>query len=175
MKNLAIVFLLFIYTTSQLGSVFIYYYKPVIHAISLSRQQRRMREEKLIREIIISRNHYKDALNEDGEIVLNNVLHDIKKVSFKNDEVHLLVLEDKHEEGWMKSFASIASALQKQNRNDKPNEQLLNWLLKVYRCDIDSPFAFIAPELRTTYHSVGEDVTFSVTLNIPAQPPENRV
>ena len=135
MKNLAVVCLLLIYASSQVGSLLIYFHRPVIHAISSYRQQRRLREQKdVIKDTVISRKDYLANLHENGEIILNGILHDIKNIRFTKEQVHLRVIEDKRETKWLNSFSSILNAIQSQHSKKFPL-QLWSWLFKVYPCD----------------------------------------
>ena len=172
MKNLAVICLLLIYITSQVGSLLIFYHRPVVHAFSIYRQQRRMRDQKeVIRDTVLSRKAYVASLHEDGEIILNGILHDIKEITYKNEFVHLKLLEDKKETNWLNSLARIANALQHQHPKKWPL-QLWSWLFKIYPCDPNNSFHLATLNSLTIRNRGMNESPLSCYLASPGQPPE---
>jgi len=175
MRNLAVIGLLLIYTTSQVGSIMIYYYRPVIHAISFYRQQRRIRKEEAgVRDITLSIKNYREYLQEDGEVLLNGILHDIRKVVYKDDVVQLQLLEDKNETKWMKTFACFANDLQKQDGRQQKQGQIWNWLFKIYPFEPETDLALHALTPLVARCGGAKDRIHSFSLTTPGQPPESK-
>ncbi len=173
MRKLAIIALLFIYTISQLGSVMVAYYKPVVRAISSYRQQRRMRlEETALKDTSISVKQYLACLQEKDELLINGVLHDIKNAKFENGIVHLQLLEDSKETNWMNGFAGFVNALQKQKRSQRSMLQVWNWLFNIYPFEKEINFGFQAPLPLKHRFAFGADPLSSLPLSSPGQPPE---
>jgi len=171
MKNLAVIWLLLIYTTSQVGSILIYYHRPVIHAISSYRQQRRIREQKeIIKDTVISRKAYLANLHENGEIMLNGILHDIRNIRFTKEQVHLRLLEDECETKWINSFSSVLNALQDHQPRKLPS-QVWSWLFKIYPCESDKgAILSLIPEVN--HNRVSNPYLPSCFLSYRGQPPK---
>jgi len=174
MKNLAGIWLLIIYTTSQVGSILIYYHRPVIHAISSYRQQRRVRDQKeVIKDTVISKKAYLANIHENGEIMLNGILHDIKYISFTKEQVHLRLLADESETKWINNFSSVLNALQDHHPRKLPL-QLWSWLFKIYPCESQNGSA-LASTLVVNHNRVSNPYLPSCFLSFRGQPPEGNV
>jgi hypothetical protein len=132
-----------------------------------------MREEKgAIRQVVINIKTYKASVNEEGEILLNGILHDVKKVRHEGELVHLQVVEDKKETRLMKTFADFSESLHKQDRSQKCPQQIWNWLFKIYPCTSDGGFelqALLPAAIR--FGDPNNHIT-SFALTSPGQPPE---
>ena len=172
MRNLAVTTMLLIYLTSQVGSVFMYYYRPVIHAISQVRQQRRMRENHVaLKDVTLTIAEYKASIYEEKELKLNGTLYDVKKIVFKGHFVRLQLLEDKQETNLLNSYRSFLHAFHQQEQSQKKSFHTWSWLQKIYSCedDLNLPFICSTQELKISLVNTFIPPHF---LSQPGQPPE---
>jgi hypothetical protein len=133
MKKPSLILLLFVYTCSQLGSVAWYYYKPIVHALSVSRQRLRAMQNKdagLVSITVDTKTYNKIKENGD-EVHWNGVLHDIEKVVLHGNNVHLLLRKDLDETRWLEFHKIISNWFIKTSFPQKTaTTGLLKFLLK---------------------------------------------
>ena len=134
MRKTIVFILLLIYTGSQLLPVLIYYHEPVIHTISIFRQQIRsgIREEKgSTLSITISNEQYLLAKRPKNEIILDGTRYDIKKIRISGDKVSMELLKDEKEDYLLHLFKRM-SASSKNNHPQKKTCKPGKWFFKTH-------------------------------------------
>jgi hypothetical protein len=135
MKKTAILLLFSIYACSQLGSVTWQYSKPFIRLFFSGRQRiRSLRNETddLV-SIKVDKATFQKIKKDRKEVRWKGVLHDIEQITFRDDNVHLLLRKDEEETWWLKIHDTISDWLQKKDpAQDQTALPMWKWLMKIY-------------------------------------------
>ena len=173
LRKLAVIALLFIYSATQLGPVLVNFCGPLAHAVSVVRQQRRMRlEATATKDILMTPAQYQASLHEKNELLIDGILHDVKDIKIENGIVHLQLLEDSKETNWMNDIASVVNELNKQKRSQRSMLHVWNWLFNIYTFEKEIKFVAPAPEQLVYRLAFNSASLRSVSLSSPGQPPE---
>ncbi len=133
MRKTIVFILLLIYAGSQLLPVLIYYHEPVIHTISIFRQQIRSirsREGSTL-SITISNDQYLLAKQAKNEIILDGSRYDIKSIRILGNKVSMELLKDEKEDYLLHLFKRM-SASSKNNHQQKKNIKPGKWFFKTH-------------------------------------------
>lgn len=177
MRKLTVIVLLGIYAATQLGAVFFSFYQPVVHAISFSMQQQRMRSLSIVlKDTVLRESVYRESIVERDEIRLNGVLYDVRNIHLANGYAHLKLLQDDNETQWLETFSHFADSFRRhQSTPDGKTLNVCKWLLKIYcfgNQEIQSALPVcLLPELAT----LGTSKLNAAFLPAPAEPPEFRL
>ena len=134
MRKTLVFILLLIYAGSQLLPVLIYYHEPVIHTISIFRQQIRsgIRErEGTTLSITISNDQYLLAKQPKNEIILDGSRYDIKSIRISGSKVSMELLKDEKEDYLLHLFKRM-SASSKNDHSQKKTSKPGKWFFKTH-------------------------------------------
>ena len=174
MRKTIVFILLLLYAGSQLLPVLIYYHRPVIHTISIFRQQIRSalrnREASTV-SITISNDKYLSTKQPNNEIILEGIRYDIREIRISGDEVCMELLKDEKEDYLLhvfKQMNSVSKNNNQQKKNIKPGKWFFKTHLMVKRISI-LPYGSLTPN-RPLYKAHPDLIP--VTLNPQEHPPE---
>ena len=151
MRKTAIIFLISLYTCSQLGSVAWQYYRPLIRTIFSVRQRYRTAKNDPSDLIFIKVDNatFQRIRIAGKEVRLNGVLHDIEKQARHNNEVHLLLRKDEGETWWLSLQQAFEQWIKKSgNPHALP---VWHWLMKIYSAPVNHK-GLIPPSGALTRH-----------------------
>lgn len=129
-----IILLLLIYACTQLGSIAWYYYKPLIHAISVARQhQVALGDHPPLLTIEMDAAAFRKAKQNENEIRWQGTLCDIQHISYRGATVVLSLLKDEEETSWLHQYDLLSYWLHQDGHDGRsPVAALWKWFSKIY-------------------------------------------